>query len=170
MPSAVTMRSVTAADIPAIEALHDRAFGPGRYARTAYRVREGLPPLSPLCRLAERDGVLAAALRMAPVTIGGRAGAQLLGPLAVEPPLKGFGIGKALVVDALAAAKNTGVLLIVLVGDLPYYERFGFMVAPPGRFDLGGPVNPARLLYLELTPGVISEFLGVMRATHTLAS
>lgn len=168
MPPAVTMRSVTAADIPAIEALHDRAFGPGRYARTAYRIRDGLPSFSPLCRLAEREGVLAAALRMAPVTIGGRAGAQLLGPLAVEPPLKGLGIGKALVVDALAAARQAGVQIIVLVGDLPYYERFGFTVAPPSRFDLGGPVNPARLLFIELVPNALSQFRGLVAAEPAL--
>ena len=170
MPPAVTMRSVTAADIPAIEALHDRAFGPGRYARTAYRIRDGLPPFSPLCRLAERDGVLAAALRMAPVTIGGRPGAQLLGPLAVEPPLKGLGIGRALVVDTLEAARQAGVEIIVLVGDLPYYGRFGFKVAPPGHFDPGGPVNPARLLVLELVSGSLAKFQGPLRADHTLAS
>lgn len=170
----VTMRPVAAADIAAIEALHDRAFGPGRYARTAYRVRDGLPSFSPLCRLAElkaagQTGKIAAALRLAPITVGERRGAQLLGPLSVEPPLKGHGIGKALVVEALGAARAAGVRLIVLVGDLAYYERFGFGVAAPGRFDLGGPVDPARLLMLELTPVGAAGFAGQVRGDHTCA-
>ncbi len=159
----VTTRNVTAADLSAIEALHDRAFGPGRYARTAYRIRDGLAPFSPLCRVAFHDGKLAAALRMAPITIGGVPGAQLLGPLAVEPALKGLGIGKALVAEALLAARVAGVRLIVLVGDLPYYERFGFAVAAAGRLELPGPVDPRRLLWLELVAGTIEEVAGVVR-------
>jgi len=172
MPPDVTTRSVVAADLPAIEALHDRAFGPGRYARTAYRIRDGLPPFSPLCRVAYCDGRLAAALRMAPITIGGRAGAQLLGPLAVEPALKGQGIGKALVGEAIAAARQAGVRLIVLVGDLPYYERFGFAVAPAGRLKLPGPVNERRLLWLGLQQAASFGFAGDVWAdlSHPIAS
>ncbi len=146
-----------------MEALHDRAFGPGRYARTAYRIRDGLSPFSPLCRVAYKDGRLAAALRMAPITIGGTPGAQLLGPLAVEPALKGQGIGKALVAEALEEAQRAGVRLVVLVGDLPYYERFGFSVAPPGRLELPGPVDARRLLWLELAQGAKGEFQGAVR-------
>lgn len=161
-----SMRAVTAADIADIEALHDRAFGPGRYARTAYRVREGLPPYSSLCRLAEAEGKLLAAVRMAPISIGGAERAQLLGPLAVEPPLRGLGIGKRLAAEAMVSAREAGEQLVLLVGDLPYYGRFGFNVAPPGRFDLGGPVDPARLLYLELVPGALSRFAGAVFATR----
>ena len=158
-------RAVTSADFPAIEALHDRAFGPGRYARTAYRIRDGLPPFSPLCRVAYRDGKLAAALRMAPITIGGVSGAQLLGPLAVDPALKGLGIGKALVAEALVAARAAGVRLVVLVGDLPYYERFGFAVVPAGRLQLPGPVDARRLLWLGLGEGAMlgEGYAGVVR-------
>lgn len=164
MPPDVTSRAVKATDLPAIEALHDRAFGPGRFARTAYHIRDGLPAFSALCRVAYRDGKLAAALRMAPITIGGIGGAQLLGPLAVEPALKGLGIGKALAAEGIEAARAAGVRLIVLVGDLPYYERFGFSVVPPGKLELPGPVNPKRLLWLELQPGVLAETSGDVRA------
>ena len=165
MPPDVTTRPVTAADLPAIEALHNSAFGPGRYARTAYRIRDGLPPFSALCRVAYRDGKLAAALRMAPITIGGVFGAQLLGPLAVEPALKGQGIGKALVAEAIFAASEAGVRLIVLVGDLPYYERFGFTVVPAGRLELPGPVDARRLLWVGLGEGAVlgEGFGGVVR-------
>ena len=107
---------------------------------------------------------------MAPITEGGQPGAQLLGPLAVEPPLKGLGIGKALAAEAIAAAKSAGENLIVLVGDMPYYQRFGFSIAPPGRFDLGGPVNPARLLMLKLGPGPADDYSGLIRADYTRAS
>lgn len=158
------IRPVTQADVAAIEALHDRAFGPGRFARTAYKIRAGLPAFSPLCRLAERDGTILAALRMAPIAIGEHAGAQLLGPLAVEPVVKGQGFGKALVPVALAAAKEAGNKLVLLVGDMPYYQRFGFAVAPRGQFDLGGPVDPARFLYVELAPGALADFRGAVTA------
>jgi predicted N-acetyltransferase YhbS len=164
MPPDVTTRPVIAVDLSAIEALHDRAFGPGRYARTAYRIRDGLPPFSPLCRVAYQDGKLAAALRMAPITIGGVSGAQLLGPLAVEPALKGQGIGKRLAAEALDAAREAGVRLVVLVGDLPYYARFGFTVVPPGRLELPGPVDLRRLLWVGLAEGAVGEgFAGVVR-------
>lgn len=170
MLNQIIMRPVAAADVAAIEALHDRAFGPGRYARTAYRVRDGLPPFSPLCRVAVHDGRIVAAVRMAPITIGERPGAQLLGPLAVEPAIKGQGVGKALAAEAIAAAKAAGEKLVLLVGDMPYYQRFGFAVAPHGHFDLGGPVDPARLLWLELEPGAMSEYAGPVRADYARAS
>ena len=163
-------RQVTAGDVPAIEALHDRAFGPGRFARTAYRVREGLPPFSSLCRMAECEGKIAAAVRLAPIMIGGVGGAQLLGPLAVEPGLKGQGIGKALTIEALEAARRAGEKAVILVGDMPYYERFGFTVVPRGRFDLGGPVDPARLLYLELEAGSMLHYAGFVEADQARAS
>ena len=170
MTKSVATRPVTAADIPTIEALHDRAFGPGRFVRTAYRVREGLPPFSPLCRLTACDGRLLAAVRMAPIIIGSRPGAQLLGPLAVEPEVKGQGFGKGLVVEALAAAKAAGQGLVLLVGDMPYYQRFGFAVSPPGQLDLGGPVDPGRLLFVELVPGSLAGYAGCVCADYARAS
>ena len=163
MPPDTISRIVTDADIPAIEALHDRAFGPGRYARTAYRIREGLKPFSPLCRIAERNGRLVAALRMAPVTIGGKSGAELLGPLSVEPALAGQGIGRALVGEALACARQAGIQLVVLVGDLSYYQRFGFRISRPGQLLLPGPVDQSRLLILELVAGTSEGYRGEVR-------
>ena len=170
MPNSIAMRPVTAADVPAIEALHDRAFGPGRYVRTAYRIREGLPAFSPLCRVAVSGEKLLAAVRMAPIRVGGHNHAQLLGPLAVEPPLRGQGIAKRLAAEALVSAREAGDRLVLLVGDLSYYGRFGFNVAPPGRFDPGGPVDPGRLLFLELTPGALADYAGRIEADHTRAS
>mgnify|MGYP000928183405 CR=1 FL=1 len=164
MSQPVILRPVMPHDIPAIEKLHEHAFGPGRFARTAYRIREGLPPFSRHCRLTERKDGLVAAVRMAPITIGERGGALLLGPLAVRPELKGQGYGKALVVNALADSARAGCRLVVLVGDLPYYERFGFRVAPFGRLDPGGPVDPARLLVLEQETHALADYAGRIAA------
>ena len=165
-----SIRAATADDVAAIETLHDRAFGPGRFARTAYRVREGLPPYSDLCQVADANGKILAAVRMAPVLIGGMDRAQLLGPLAVEPSLRGLGIGKRVAAEAMVSAREAGIRLVLLVGDLPYYGRFGFNTAPHGRFDLGGPVNPARLLYLELTAGGLADYAGAVQADWVRAS
>lgn len=158
-------RPLVPEDIPQIAALHDRVFGPGRFARTAYRVREQMTPghdISRFCRLAAKDGVPVAALRMSEIRIGGVAGAALLGPLVVAPELAGQGYGRALVEDALAAAREAGVRFVVLVGDEPYYGRFGFQPVAPGTITFPGPVNPSRILGAELTPGALADFRGLI--------
>ncbi|MEZ5776343.1 MAG: N-acetyltransferase [Hyphomicrobiaceae bacterium] len=155
--------------VAAIEDLHARAFGPGRFTRAAYRVREGLPPFSGLCLAAVSGERLAAAIRFAPVLIGGRPGAELLGPLAVEPEIKGRGVGQRLVGEGLAAARAKGRRLVVLVGDLPYYGRFGFKVVPRGQLVMPGPVDPGRLLALELQPGALADYCGKVEADRSAA-
>lgn len=156
--------SVTPSDLPEIAALHARAFGPGRFARAAYRVREGMPLCSAHCLIARLDGALAASLRFQPVTIGGVAGALLLGPLAVEPRLAGQGYGRKLVAVGLERAAVRGIALVVLVGDEPYYGRFGFKVVPARRITMPGPVDPARLLAAELVPGALEAYRGLVAA------
>jgi predicted N-acetyltransferase YhbS len=166
MSAKVINRPVAPPDLPRISALHAEVFGPGRFARSAYRVREGkaadLSPISPFCRLALMGDRLVAALRLTEVTIGGKAGALLLGPLAVAPDVAGQGFGRALVAEALEAAKGAGVRLVVLVGDQSYYGRFGFKPAPSGQIALPGPVNPARLLVTELVPGALADYRGLV--------
>lgn len=162
MPNNLTIRPAKTTDLDGIIRLHKAAFGPGRFARTAYRVREGTAPVSPDCRVAELDGRLVAALRMTQITIGGKNGALLLGPVAVEPRVKGLGYGKALIARAVEDAKANGFRLVVLVGDLPYYGRFGFAPIPPGAIMLPGPVNPQRILGLSLVPGAVDEFHGLI--------
>jgi len=161
---AVVTRPAVSGDLPAIVALQSRAFGPGRFARTAYRVREGAPDLSPFCRVALSGDRLVAAVRMTPITIGGQAGALLLGPLAVDPEVAGRGHGRRLVSEALDAARAAGMALVVLVGDMAYYGRLGFGPVPLGRIRLPGPVDPARLLAAELAPGALDGFRGVVAA------
>jgi len=160
----VASRPVTAADLPAISRLHARVFGPGRFARTAYRVREGTPPISPYCRAAMLGEQLVAAVRFTPISVGGTGGALLLGPLAVDPDFAGQGFGKRLVAEAMASAQQDGVRLVLLVGDEPYYGRFGFHPVPPGQITLPGPVDPRRLLASELAPGTLAQMRGIVSA------
>ena len=163
----VTNRPLTPADFPAVSRLHAKVFGPGRFTRTAYRVREGAPALSPYCRVALLGDRLVAAVRFTPINIGRVGGALLLGPLAVDPDLAGQGFGKRLIGEALEAAKADGVKLVVLVGDVPYYGRFGFSPVPPGQITLPGPVDPQRLLAAELQPGTLAAFNGVIAAQRS---
>jgi predicted N-acetyltransferase YhbS len=164
MSPAIETRALTPADLAAVQQLHARVFGPGRFARSAYRVREGKPLLSPFCRAAFRGRQLVAALRLSPVAVGGRAGALLLGPLAVAPEFAGQGHGRRLIGEALAAAREAGVELVVLVGDEPYYGRFGFVRVPPGQIVFPGPVNPARILAAPLREGALEDYRGLVGA------
>ena len=157
-------RPVVAGDMPAIRDLHARVFGPGRFARAAYRVREGTADASALCRLVQIDGRPIAALRMTEILIGGREGGLLLGPLAVEPDYAGQGYGKGLVGEVIELARAAGFELIVLVGNLSYYGRFGFVTVPHGQIWLPGPADPARILEVELQPGGLVGMHGVVSA------
>lgn len=160
----LTVRALEAADLPAVLALQARVLGPGRFARTAYRVREGTPAITRYCLAALLDGALVATLRFTPITIGGVAGALLLGPLTVEPVHAGKGYGKRLVAEELENARQAGVALIVLVGDEPYYARFGFKRVAPGRIRMPGPVDAARLLAAELMPCALERYAGTVAA------
>lgn len=157
-----TSRSVTPADLPAIYELHAKTFGPGRFVRTAYRVREGTPAISRYCRATYLGDRLIAAVRMTPISIGGAEGALLLGPLVVDPDFAGQGFGKRLIAEVIEAAKVDGQRLVLLVGDEPYYGRFGFRPVPPGQIAMPGPVNPQRLLAAELADGAMAEMCGLV--------
>jgi len=150
---------LTPADLPQIEKLDERAFGPGRFTRTAYRLREGVAPLANLSFVARVGKFLVGANIMTPISCGG-APALLLGPLTVEPAFRSRGIGERLIKQSLDAARASGHRLIVLVGDEPYYSRIGFKRAPMGRLMLPGPVDPARILYCELQEGAFEGVSG----------
>ncbi len=149
-------------DAEDIGRLNERVFGPGRFARTAYRIRERAEPDPSLSFVARVGTLLVGANSMTPIDIGGRP-ALLLGPLIVEPVFRSQGIGEALVTRSLEAAKAAGWTLVILVGDEPYYSRMGFRPVPPGRITLPGPVDPARLLYCELEPGALDAAEGQAR-------
>ena len=150
-------------DADAIERLNERVFGPGRFARTAYRIREAATPEPSLSFVARVGTLLVGANAMTPISVGGTP-AMLLGPLIVEPVFRSQGIGEALVNRSLVAARDFGVGLVLLVGDEPYYARMGFKRCPAGRVTLPGPVDLARLLYCELKPGAFEGVSGAAAA------
>ncbi len=149
-------------DALAIERLHERTFGPGRFARTAFRIREGIGHDLALSFTARIGTLLVGSIRLSPVRIGENK-ALLLGPLTLEPPFRDRGIGFALLQRALAEARDRGHKLIILVGDEPYYARVGFKRTPRNRVTMPGPVDPARLLFVELTDGAFEGVSGVVR-------
>jgi len=149
-------------DAAAIERLHERTFGPGRYARTAYRIREKLAHRLDLSYTARIGTLLVGSVRLTSVRIGDTP-ALLLGPLTIEPPFRDRGIAKAMMERALKDAKARGHKLVVLVGDEPYYARVGFKRVPNGAITMPGPVDPARMLAAELTEGALSGVSGVVR-------
>ena len=159
---ALTILPETAADATAIERLLERTFGPGRYAKTAYRLREQVAHSLDLSFTARVGTLLVGSVRLSPVRIG-EAKALLLGPLTVEPPFRSHGIGSALIARALEAAKAKGHRLVLLVGDEPYYRKSGFRQVAKGRVKMPGPVDPARLLVAELVPGAFEGIAGTIR-------
>jgi predicted N-acetyltransferase YhbS len=153
-------RAVRAEDLPAIEALHDAVFGPGALTRTAYRVREGQPRFTPHCRVLLHGTTLVAAIRFTAICIGGVSGALMLGPLGVASAYANQGHGRRLLVEGMASAREAGVAAVLLVGDPPYYARFGFNRVLPGRIEMPGPVDPGRLLLADLMPEAAAQLQG----------
>jgi predicted N-acetyltransferase YhbS len=149
------------ADLPAIRKLEERAFGPGRFAKSAYRLREGVEPDWSLSFLARIGGMLVGANTMTRIAIGG-APALLLGPLTVEEAFRSRGLGDALLQKSMDAAKAAGHSLVILVGDPAFYERLGFSRTPFGHLIFPGPVDPGRLLHCALQPGALESHKGVV--------
>lgn len=156
----------TPADADPIDKLHRRTFGPGRFTRTAFRLREQAAHDLALSFTAHVGTMMVGSVRLTPIAIG-TTPALLLGPLTVEPPFRAVGIGARLMEVSMAAAKAAGHRLIVLVGDAPYYGRFGFKHVPHGRIALPGPVDPARLLVAELSDGAFEGVSGTARGMPT---
>ena len=158
----LTILAETADDALAIERLHERTFGPGRFARSAFRIREGRGHLLALSFTARIGTLLVSSVRLTPICIG-ETPALLLGPLTVEPPFRSHGVGTALIKRALGEAKAKGHKLVVLVGDEPYYGKMGFKRIPKGQVKFPGPVDPARLLLAELVPSAFDGVSGMIR-------
>ena len=159
------IRHETPLDVAAREDLLDRCFGENRRARTCERLREGRLPADGLSLVVEREGALAATIRLWHVAAGPGRPALLLGPVAVEPGLQGSGLGSTLIGEALARAEALGHRAVILVGDAPYYGRFGFAPAAVARLWLPGPYEPARFLGLELVPGALAGAAGLVQPT-----
>jgi predicted N-acetyltransferase YhbS len=149
-----------ACHIQDVEALNATAFGPGRFARTAFRLREGVEPERELSFVAAKDNRLVGSVRVTRISIGART-ALILGPLVVDPLHKNEGIGGELMRTSVAACRKLNHQLIILVGDESYYKPFGFRKIPHGQIRLPGPVDPARFLYCELTDEVLANYCGL---------
>lgn len=166
MTSSYQLRPQVAADIPAIEALHAAAFGPGRFTRTAYRIREASTRGPLIALTAWHGGELAGAVHFTAITIGGRRGAALLGPLVIAPTHRSKGCGQRLMGLGLEEATRRGYELAVLIGDLPYYQRAGFRAIPVGQIVLPGPADTNRFLAKDLCPGALAGFSGMVAADN----
>lgn len=147
-----------------IEALLDVAFGTERSGKTVYRLRESVEPIPQLCTVIREDGTLKGSLRFWPVVIGDdRAPALLLGPVAVAPANRGKGYARELIWDGLDRARRLGYRIVLLVGDEPYYVKFGFTRAFTLSLSLPGPVDLNRFLGLELQPRALTGVSGMLQ-------
>lgn len=161
----VTIREEKIADAAAREALLDAAYGDARFTKTSERLREGRLPADGLSLVAVERGRIVGTVRLWDVTAGPGRPALLLGPLAVDPAHRNRGIGSTLVRRAIARARLAGHHAIVLVGDAPYYGRFGFAAAKTSELWMPGRFERDRLLALELKPGALSGARGMIAAT-----
>ena len=146
---------------PEIEHINAEAFGPGRFARAAYKIREGGPHERALSFVAVDGGEVIASVRMTRV-VAGEGRALLLGPLAVRPAYKNLGIGRKLVRIAVEAASKSGAAAVLLVGDEPYYGPLGFRKVPRGQLAMPRPVDLERILAVELKPGAVAALKGMV--------
>jgi predicted N-acetyltransferase YhbS len=161
------VRLETQADAAPVAALNAESFGPGRFAKSAYRLREGVLPVAALSFVAVEQmpgggEVLRGSVRFWPIRVGGHE-ELLLGPLAVQGDQRGRGIGIALMQAGIAAAQAGPWRAILLVGDEPYYAKAGFSRLPPGRVKFPGPVDQNRILGLSLKAGELLNLSGEVR-------
>jgi predicted N-acetyltransferase YhbS len=157
--TAPLIRNEEPKDAAQIAALVERAFGPGRYAKAAERLREGNTPRADLSFVAGAEGRLVGSVRLWPVKVGG-APAMFLGPIAVDADQRGNGLGQELVERACDAAAKAGCAAVLLVGDLPWFERMGFAVSQ--NVTMPGPVDARRVLVNELQPGAAETLQGLV--------
>jgi predicted N-acetyltransferase YhbS len=162
------IRAERASDVVAREALLDASFGTDRQQRTCQRLRDGRAPAEGLAFSAVGQGHLVGTVRLWHVSAGGTR-ALVLGPLAVKESCRNLGIGAALIRHALAAAKRRGHGAVILLGDAPYYARFGFSVLKTAELSLPGPFEPDRLLGLELREGALDGAWGMIVPTGEAA-
>ncbi|MDB5396518.1 MAG: acetyltransferase, family [Rhodospirillales bacterium] len=150
-----------------IERLLDIAFGQDRVGKTVYRLRAGVAPVADLGAVIREDGVLKGSLRFWPVVIGeARVPALLLGPVAVAPADRGKGYARALIWQGLDRARELGYGIVLLVGDEPYYLKFGFTRALTKGLELPGPVDLRRFLGLELRSHALAGVSGMVHRAN----
>jgi predicted N-acetyltransferase YhbS len=160
-----TIRHERLSDVDAREAILDQAFGEERYRKSSERLREERLPAEGLSFIATEDRRVIGTARLWNIAIGNSSPALLLGPVAVDCEHQGRGIGAALVKRAIRDARKAGYAAILLVGDAPYYGRFGFSAVKTGMLAMPGPFERGRLLALELHAGALDAACGVIAAT-----
>ncbi|MCP4933381.1 MAG: N-acetyltransferase [bacterium] len=160
--SDMKIRAEIHADVPYIGRLHMEAFGPGRFAKTAYRVREGGEFVQALSLVATDEQRLVGSIRFTQILIDGKEGALLLGPLAVFRDYSGHRCGLRLMNAGLDLARKKGYELALLVGDIAYYQKAGFNVIPSEQILMPGPVDMARMLSFELQEGALERYAGMV--------
>ena len=163
-PSRITIRGERRSDIAAREKLLDAAMGPGRFAKSSERLREGRKPARGLALTAIEGQRLIGTIRLWPVTAGAAGGCLLLGPLAVASDVRSLGVGADLMRRALREARRRGYRAVLLVGDPAYYERFGFSAESTGLLRMPGPYDRERLLAHEFVPGALKGARGMIAA------
>lgn len=161
-------RPERAQDAVHIAALLDESFGPGRFAKSAYRLREGRPPVAGLSFVAVKEDILIGSVRFWPVLIGTKP-VLLLGPIAVNSKFRGAGAAAHLIEYSCQEAKKLGHQLIILVGDLEYYSRTGFKQLI-GDIKFPAPVDYARVLVRPLIEGADKNLSGMLRAPNSAAA
>jgi predicted N-acetyltransferase YhbS len=160
----VTIRTERPVDVAARETLLDAAYGPARFTKTSERLREGRRPAAQLSFVATERGRMIGTVRLWPVWAGPGRAALLLGPLAVHPQCRGRGIGGRLMRHAVDAARKLGHSAVLLVGDAPYYGRFGFGAEKTAGLWMPGRYERDRLLALELEAGALDGARGLIGA------
>lgn len=164
----IQIREETFLDIDAREALLDTCFGPSRFLKTCERLREDRLPARDLSLVIEQNDALVATVRLWHVSAGPGRPALLLGPIAVDPALRSLGLGSKLIREALSRAAALGHESVLLVGDAPYYQRFGFSSDATSSLWLPGPYERDRFLGRELVPGALAGARGLVSATGVL--
>ncbi len=165
----IAIRKERISDFDAREALLDRAYGPARFTKTSARLREDRLPADGLSFVATEKGKMVGTVRLWNVSAGPGRTALLLGPLAVDPAQQGKGLGGRLMKHAISAARMRGHDAILLVGDAPYYNRFGFSAEKTGALWMPGAYEQHRLLGLELNAGALAGVRGLIGATGAMA-
>ncbi len=164
----ITIREETFRDVEAREALLDACFGPARFQKTCERLREGRMAADGLSLVIDRDGEVIGTVRLWHVSAGPNRSALMLGPIAIDPSVQSLGLGGKLMREGLKRASQLGHRAVLLVGDAPYYERFGFSSAKTGSLWLPGPYEQSRFLAMEFEPGYLDGARGLVSATGSL--
>jgi predicted N-acetyltransferase YhbS len=159
----LTIKKEEKKEDPLIENLLSSVFGPGRFAKTAYRLRENTLHQINLSFVCYIDDSLIGSVRYWPILSDDDEELLLLGPVAIDSSYRGHGIGYKLINESIKHCKNNGHLVLILIGDLAYYKKLNFSTSPRGQIKFPGPVDPQRILYNDFGTGKFNKIIGNLR-------